>query len=87
LNFNDPDWAPLSTIFDEKWYISCENMEDQRQRLIKRHLETWTEEKTRIWGDGPTIGAAKKTDSNDIINALYVDSTSKSFADRIIISK
>eukprot|EP01041_Mallomonas_annulata_P009688 gene9688-20140_t len=84
LNWDDPAWAPLQDIFDEKWFISCNDMESQRQRLIKRHLETWTEEKTRLFGAGE-IGAANKADSNDVINARFVD-THKQYADRLIIS-
>ena len=67
--------------------MSCRSPEEQRTRLIKRHLETWSEEKTRIWGDGPNGGAAAKADSNDMINARYVEETSKKYADRIIISE
>jgi pantothenate kinase len=52
LNYDDPLWAPLQTLFDEKWYVSCSSMEEQRKRLIKRHLETWTPEKARMWGEG-----------------------------------
>ena len=59
-------------------------MEVQRERLIKRHLETWSEEKTKMWGPG-TEGATKKADANDVINAAFIVQTSK-FADVMIDS-
>ena len=86
LLYNDPRWAPLAHLFDEKWFIVCESMEAQRNRLIKRHLETWSDEKTRQFGPGEE-GAGKKADSNDFKNAVVIDEGSKEFADRIIISR
>jgi hypothetical protein len=59
-------------------------MDKQRDRLVKRHLETWTEEKTLMFGAGEE-GAARKADANDVINAIHVDKSRK-YADRIIIS-
>jgi pantothenate kinase len=84
LNYDDPLWAPLKDLFDERWYLSCASMEDQRQRLIKRHLETWSDEKTRMWGAGEE-GAAKKADANDVLNAQFIESSAK-YADLKIIS-
>lgn len=85
LNWEDPKWSGLREVFDERWFISCAHPEQQRQRLIKRHLETWTPEKERMWGVGE-VGAAKKADSNDVLNAQFVDGHRK-YADRIIISR
>jgi hypothetical protein len=28
LNYDDPLWAPLRSLFDE-WFLSCEHMEEQ----------------------------------------------------------
>lgn len=116
LNYDDPLWAPLKGLFNEKvrihncsghlsnplidmivilsliisththfqWYISCKSMEDQRNRLICRHLETWTEEKSRMWGEG-VLGATKKADSNDVLNAKYIEGSAK-YADLMIES-
>ena len=67
-----------------QWYVSCESMGVQRSRLIKRHLETWSEEKTRMWGEGE-VGASKKADANDVINAKYIVQSAK-YADTIIES-
>jgi hypothetical protein len=85
LNYEDPLWAPLKDLFEEKWYIACESMENQRERLINRHLETWTPEKTRMWGEGRD-GAAKKADANDVLNAEFIATTAK-YADLTIVSK
>ena len=87
LNFEDTNWAGLEPLFDEKWFISCSTLESQRIRLIRRHFETWTEEKTKIWGDGESVGAARKADSNDMLNVEYIERTSKKYADKVIISK
>lgn len=85
LNFDAPEWAPLQGLFDEKWFISCSSSEEQRRRLISRHLQTWTEEKTRMWGAGE-VGAAKKADANDVLNAQFVEESSRKFADLVIES-
>jgi len=86
LNFDQERWSDLRNIFDEKWFISCSDLKTQRERLINRHLETWTEEKDRIWGNGIEGGAAKKADSNDVLNMEFVDKFSKKYADRVIIN-
>ena len=86
LCYSDPTWQPLEDIFDWKLYISCMSIEDQRERLIKRHLETWSEEKTKMWGEGRN-GAAAKADANDVKNAYWVDEMSRKHADLIIESK
>ena len=84
LNYDDPLWAPLRELFDERWYLSCASLDDQRRRLINRHLETWSEEKTRMWGPGEA-GAAAKADANDVLNAHFIATTAK-YADSVIIS-
>jgi pantothenate kinase len=84
LNWDDAHWSGLQDMFEEKWFISCSELEKQRQRLIKRHLETWTTEKESMWGVG-VLGAAKKADSNDVLNAQFVDSHRK-YADLIVES-
>lgn len=60
-------------------------MEEQRRRLIARHLETWTEEKTRMWGEGEE-GAARKADANDVLNARFVEESSRKYADLVVQS-
>ncbi|KAL3789550.1 hypothetical protein HJC23_001358 [Cyclotella cryptica] len=85
LAWQDERWAPLKEVFDECWYITCKSLQDQRQRLVYRHLETWTEEKTKMWGEGEE-GAGKKADSNDMLNAEWVDTMSRTFADLIVES-
>jgi pantothenate kinase len=84
LNWDDRAWAGLRDVFDERWFISCPEPEKQRQRLIRRHLETWTAEKERMFGSGE-VGAARKADSNDVLNAQYIEGHRK-YADFIIDS-
>lgn len=83
FNFQDAKWAGLAPLFDEKWFITCD-FEAQRTRLINRHLETWSEEKTKMFGPGAE-GAARKADSNDVLNAQFIEQ-SKPHADRVIVS-
>lgn len=85
LSYKDPRWAPLKDLFDETWYISCKSVSDQRQRLVLRHLETWSEEKTKMWGAGEE-GAGAKADANDMLNAQWIDEMSREFADLIVES-
>lgn len=84
LKWSDPRWAPLRAIFDECWFVRCASVEEQRERLVTRHLQTWTEEKERIWGEG-RAGAAAKADANDVLNLAEIEVT-RSNADRIIES-
>ena len=74
----------LSFFFFCQWYISCQSTEAQRKRLIKRHLETWSDEKTRMWGVGES-GAAKKADANDVLNARFIEQSAR-YADVVIHS-
>ena len=85
LAWKNKRWAPLASIFDESWFITCKDADEQRSRLVKRHLETWSEEKTKMWGAGE-IGAGNKADSNDMLNAVWIDEMSKEFADLVIES-
>jgi pantothenate kinase len=81
-------WYPLLNLFDEKWFISpLEGVEEQRGRLIKRHLETWSDAKTKMWkAKTAEEGAAKRTDFNDVPNAHLVERT-KPYADFGIVSR
>lgn len=78
-------WKQLQFLFDERWFIRCESLEIQRERLISRHLETWTEEKTKMFGEGKCGGAAKKADTNDVLNAQFVE-LHRRWATREIVS-
>lgn len=71
LLFDDPRWAPLRELWDERWFIKCPDAAAQRRRLILRHLETWNEEKTARWGAGE-IGAAARADANDVKNMALI---------------
>lgn len=85
LSWKNARWAHLKSIFDETWYLCCKDMKQQRQRLVKRHLETWSEEKSKMWGDGEE-GAGKKADANDMLNAVWIEEMSREFADLVIES-
>lgn len=87
LAWDDERWAPLRTnrVFDETWYISCKSLVDQRDRLVKRHLETWSDEKTKMFGEG-ALGAGAKADSNDMKNLEWIDKMSRKHADNVIES-
>jgi len=68
-------WAPLQSIFDETWFVAPPGgVSEQRRRLISRHLENWSDAKTKMWGaETAEEGAAKRTDFNDVHNAELVD--------------
>lgn len=68
---DDPRWSPLAPLWDETWFVRCETAEEQRRRLIVRHLETWNDEKTARWGAGE-VGAAARADANDVKNMELV---------------
>jgi pantothenate kinase len=80
LSWRDSRWQPLQkkNVFDETWYIACKSLDDQRERLVQRHLETWSEEKTKMWGSGEE-GAGAKADANDMLNLVWIEEMSKGF--------
>ncbi len=86
LSWDDERWAPLrDNVFDETWYIACKSLAEQRERLVRRHLETWSDEKTRMFGAGEG-GAGAKADSNDMLNLEWIQLMSQRHADYIIES-
>jgi len=77
-------WAPLDSLWDERWFIQCADAAAQRRRLILRHLETWNDDKTARWGAGEE-GAAARADANDVLNmGLIAPMAAK--AERVILS-
>lgn len=89
LSYNDERWKPLRTnnIFDETWYITCRSINEQRERLIRRHLRTWTDEKTLLFGADGRVGAGIKADLNDMKNLIWIEEMgSRMYADYIIES-
>lgn len=80
-------WKPLLDLFDERWFVAPSGgVVEQRRRLIARHLETWTDAKTTMFGAStPEDGAARRTDANDLRNALLVDRC-RPFADLVVDS-
>ena len=87
LAWGDERWEPLraNKVFDETWYIACKSLEEQRERLVKRHLETWSDEKTKLFGEGAK-GAGAKADSNDMKNLIWVEEMSREYADLVVVS-
>ena len=80
-------WKPLLSLFDETWFVAPPGgVQEQRRRLVERHLETWTPEKTVSWGAATDReGATKRTDFNDVPNAVFVEKC-RSYADLVIDS-
>ncbi|KAJ1450575.1 P-loop containing nucleoside triphosphate hydrolase protein [Pelagophyceae sp. CCMP2097] len=40
-------WAAVQAMFDDTWFVQpAGGVAEQRRRLVERHLETWTPEKT-----------------------------------------
>jgi len=66
-------WRPLQ--FDESWFVRpAGGVPEQRDRVVERHLETWTAAKTAAWGAATAReGAEKRADANDVPNAYLVD--------------
>lgn len=83
LSLNDPDWAPLGELWDDTWYIDV-SMEETKQRLVKRHLKNWTDDKTDRWGGDDEEAAARKAEANDLINAACIRKMSKDKAKLIV---
>ena len=77
-------WAELDALWDERWFVKCVSAEEQRRRLIARHLETWNEEKTQRWGPGQA-GAAARADANDVKN-MEIIALCEGYADQVVES-
>ena len=82
LCYNNIDWSPLRTLFDDTWYISVP-LDTIKTRLISRHLKRWNKDKEQRFGYGRT-GATKKVEESDLLNAIYIESISKQYANIIV---
>lgn len=80
---DDPNWHELEALWDDKWYIDV-SLEETKRRLVERHLKTWNEEKTKIFGGSGPKAAARKAESNDILNAKSIRKHAKKHASLII---
>mmetsp|Transcript_154977 Transcript_154977/g.496707 ORF Transcript_154977/g.496707 Transcript_154977/m.496707 type:complete len:300 (-) Transcript_154977:288-1187(-) len=80
-------WAPLLALFDEAWFVAPPGgVATQRERLVARHLQTWSDAKTAAWGASTAEeGAAKRTDFNDVPNARLIE-LCRAHADLVIDS-
>lgn len=83
LCIDDPDWKELDDLWDDKWYVDV-SLEETKRRLVDRHLKTWTEAKTKRYGGSGKEAAAKKAESNDMLNAKCIKKNSKGNASLII---
>ena len=67
-------------------YSVKNGIQDQRNRLIKRHLKTWNKEQPNFWEcNNEKEAVEKQTDFNDIPNIKLVNKCEK-YADKIVIS-
>lgn len=82
---DDPRWEPLQKLWDETWLIRCPSRENQRERLIVRSLENWSDLKVEAWGSGRE-GAEKKADATDVLN-MDIVAESEKYAEVIIESR
>jgi len=83
LAFDDDHWKPLESLWDEGWLVVAPSSV-QLERLIHRHLLTWTDEKTKLWGPGREGGALARAQANDLKNAEWISQTSTQHATIII---
>jgi len=86
LCLDDPEWAPLKDLWDDKWFIEV-SMEETKNRLIQRHLKTWDDRKTKYWGGNDEAAAARKAEANDMKNAEFVLEHSLQFANLIVVNE
>jgi pantothenate kinase len=82
LAFDDPAWQPLQSLWDDTWFIDASE-HVLRQRLVSRHLATWTAAKEARFGLG-RVGALAKIESSDLKNAQWVYQMSRHHAALIV---
>ena len=73
LAFDDPEWEPLESMWDDKWYISVQE-DVVREHLVNHHLERWNAEKQKLWGDG-CAGAMRKVEASDLKNYHWIEAS------------
>ncbi|GKY90773.1 hypothetical protein MPSEU_000050100 [Mayamaea pseudoterrestris] len=76
LAFDEAEWAPLKRVFDDTWFIECANQDEQKSRLIGRHLRNWTQQKIDLWGAGEE-GAKHKVEALDWRNVVWITERSR----------
>lgn len=84
LAFDDPDWQPLQTLWDDTWFIDVSE-QIVKERLVNRHLERWNDAKIQLWGRGRE-GAQAKVEASDLKNFRWIHEKSRGHAN-VIISK
>ena len=80
---DDPEWKELDGLWDDKWFIDV-SLEETKRRLVERHLKNWDEQKTKQYGGSGPEAAAKKAETNDMINARCIKRHSRHHASLII---
>lgn len=83
LCLDDPNWKPLGDLWDDQWYVEVSEEETER-RLVKRHLQTWDEQKTKEWGGSDEAAARRKARHNDLRNARCIAKHSRHYANFIV---
>lgn len=79
LSLDDKEWEPLAGLWNDRWFLDVpENV--VRERLVKRHLRNWSEEKEATWGPGKA-GAEKKTDEADLKRTGFIAMNSRQHCD------
>ena len=84
LHERDPDWAPLQSLWDERWYVQAPTKDIQKERLVQRSLKTWSETKAKEWGHG-VEGATKRAEANDFRNLELIEYC-KDLADEVVVT-
>lgn len=84
LHDDDPRFAGLAALFDERWFVKAPTRDIQRQRLVQRSLKTWNEHKARQWGPG-VEGATKRVNENDFQNMNLIEYCEE-LADQVIVT-
>lgn len=81
---DDERWAPLDSLWNERWFVKAPSLEIQRKRLIDRSVKTWSEAKAQMWGPGRE-GATARVDANDTLNMKTV-AHCEAYADTIVVT-
>ncbi|CAJ1963550.1 unnamed protein product [Cylindrotheca closterium] len=83
LSLNDPAWKRLGNLWDDTWLVDV-SLPETKRRLVQRHLETWDDGKTEMWGGNDAAAATRKAETNDLVNAKCIQESSRDFANLII---
>jgi pantothenate kinase len=71
LAFDDPEWQPLQSIWDDTWLLQVEEAE-LKHIIIGRSMKNWNAQKQQLFGTDALEGATDKAESNDMKNTRFV---------------